>query len=144
MVLRRGRRGAFLGCGDYPNCTGTLPCDAEGKPLTLVKEEDVKQACPECGSPMVVRWKFNRAFLGCSAYPKCRQAASLPEGVYLKPPPKKPAVPAGANCPKCGKAMVIRSGKRGDFIACSGFPRCRNAMSLDKLDSLKAQEARKK
>jgi ssDNA-binding Zn-finger/Zn-ribbon topoisomerase 1 len=63
--------------------------------------------------------------------------------VCLKPPPKKPAQPAGVNCPKCGKAMVIRSGRRGEFLACSGFPKCRNAMSLEKLDGLKAQQKEK-
>jgi len=28
-------------------------------------------------------------------------------------------------CPQCGKALVKRKGKRGDFISCSGFPDCR-------------------
>jgi DNA topoisomerase-1 len=28
-------------------------------------------------------------------------------------------------CPKCGKSLVKRKGKRGDFIGCSGFPECR-------------------
>jgi len=143
MILRRSRTGVFLGCGDYPRCTGTLPCDKEGKALKLVNEEDIRQTCGECGAPMAVRWKFSRAFLGCSRYPACRNATSLPEGVCLKPPPKKPAQPAGVNCPKCGKAMVIRSGRRGEFLACSGFPKCRNAMSLEKLDGLKAQQKEK-
>lgn len=29
-------------------------------------------------------------------------------------------------CPKCGKALVKRTSKRGDFIGCSGFPKCRH------------------
>jgi DNA topoisomerase-1 len=28
-------------------------------------------------------------------------------------------------CPQCGKPLVKRKGKRGDFIGCSGFPDCR-------------------
>jgi len=28
-------------------------------------------------------------------------------------------------CPKCGKALVTRTGKRGPFVACSGYPKCR-------------------
>lgn len=33
-------------------------------------------------------------------------------------------------CPKCGKKMVIRFGKFGKFLACSGFPACKTTMSL--------------
>jgi ssDNA-binding Zn-finger/Zn-ribbon topoisomerase 1 len=40
--------------------------------------------------------------------------------------------------------MVIRTGKRGKFAACSGFPRCRNAMSLERLQELKANGGRSK
>lgn len=28
-------------------------------------------------------------------------------------------------CPRCGKELVRRNGKHGQFIGCSGFPRCR-------------------
>ena len=28
-------------------------------------------------------------------------------------------------CPRCGKALVMRNGKNGRFIGCSGFPKCR-------------------
>jgi DNA topoisomerase-1 len=33
--------------------------------------------------------------------------------------------PIGRNCPKCGKELVIRYGRYGKFISCSGFPECR-------------------
>jgi DNA topoisomerase-1 len=144
MVLRRSRFGLFLGCSDYPDCKGTLRCDSEGLPAKMVKPEDVHETCTECGAPMAVRFKFRRAFLGCSRYPQCKHATKLPDGVYVEPPPKIPPKQTGVNCPKCGKAMVIRTGKRGEFLACSGFPKCRNAMSLDKLDQLKAQQDDKK
>ncbi|MCL2701216.1 MAG: topoisomerase DNA-binding C4 zinc finger domain-containing protein [Phycisphaerae bacterium] len=36
--------------------------------------------------------------------------------------------------------MVIRAGKRGEFLACTGYPRCRNALPLEQLDELKAQQ----
>lgn len=141
MVLRHSRFGSFLGCSNYPKCKGTLRCDDNGQPLKLVKAEEVRQACPECGSPMVVKWKGRRAFLGCSRYPDCKTASPLPEGIHVEPPPRPPPRPAGVNCPKCGRPMVIRHSSRGEFLACSGFPRCRNAMSLDKLDQLKASQA---
>ncbi|MBI5071706.1 type I DNA topoisomerase [Candidatus Falkowbacteria bacterium] len=37
-------------------------------------------------------------------------------------------------CEKCGSPMVIKMGRYGKFLACSGFPNCRNIKSLDKSD----------
>ena len=33
-------------------------------------------------------------------------------------------------CEKCGKPMVIKTGRFGKFLACSGFPECKNTKSL--------------
>ncbi len=33
-------------------------------------------------------------------------------------------------CEKCGKTMVIRHGRFGKFLACSGFPECKNAKPI--------------
>ncbi|MFC1537838.1 type I DNA topoisomerase [Candidatus Latescibacterota bacterium] len=38
----------------------------------------------------------------------------------------------GEKCEKCGKPMMIRWGRRGKFIACSGFPACRNTRPIEK------------
>jgi DNA topoisomerase-1 len=38
---------------------------------------------------------------------------------------------AGKDCPQCGKAMFIKYGRFGKFIACSGFPECRHTESLN-------------
>jgi DNA topoisomerase I len=34
--------------------------------------------------------------------------------------------PIGRACPECGKDLVIRYGRYGKFISCSGFPECRH------------------
>ena len=38
--------------------------------------------------------------------------------------------PAGETCEKCGRPMVIKLGRFGKFIACTGFPECRNTKPL--------------
>lgn len=38
--------------------------------------------------------------------------------------------PAGIDCEKCGRPMLIKRGRFGRFIACSGYPACRNAKPL--------------
>ena len=40
--------------------------------------------------------------------------------------------PTDEICEKCGRPMVIKSGRYGKFVACSGFPECRNAHPLVK------------
>ncbi|MFY9142831.1 type I DNA topoisomerase [Sulfuricurvum sp.] len=37
----------------------------------------------------------------------------------------KMAKPLGRNCPQCGSELLLRSGRFGEFIACSGFPKCK-------------------
>ncbi len=140
LVLRRSRFGVFLGCGDYPTCKTIVPCDPDGNPLKVVQPEDVKEICPECQAPMAVKFKGRRAFLGCTRYPECKGIGQIPEGIRIALPPKEPPKDAGVLCPKCSRPMVIRAGKRGEFIACSGFPKCRNAMDMSKLDELKAEQ----
>jgi len=39
------------------------------------------------------------------------------------PPP--PPEPIGEDCPDCGKPLVIKNGRFGEFIACSGYPECK-------------------
>ncbi len=42
-------------------------------------------------------------------------------------------------CPNCGKRMVRRSGKYGDFFGCSGYPKCKTIVNI-KVSSLKPLE----
>jgi len=38
---------------------------------------------------------------------------------------------SGISCEKCGKPMIIRWGRNGRFLACSGFPECKNTRPLE-------------
>jgi DNA topoisomerase-1 len=38
--------------------------------------------------------------------------------------------PAGEDCDKCGRPMVIKRGRFGRFIACSGYPECKNTKPI--------------
>ncbi len=43
---------------------------------------------------------------------------------------KPPAIETDQVCEKCGAKMLIRTGRFGQFLACSGFPKCKNAKNL--------------
>jgi DNA topoisomerase-1 len=142
MIVRQSRAGLFLGCAGYPECRNTVPCNEQGEPLRLVKEEELKRPCEVCGEgTLVVKRRGQRPFLACDRYPKCKNTTPLPPDVRLEKKPVSPPEQVGVNCPKCGRPMVLRAGRRGKFVACSGFPKCRQTMPVEKLEEAKASAA---
>jgi DNA topoisomerase-1 len=146
MVIRQGRRGPFLACTGYPKCKNAKDVDANGNP---VKPIDAGVACEKCGAPMQVKRGPRGPFLGCSAYPKCRSTKPVPAEMkeqlkdLLPAPPKKnvPAVEVQETCPECGGAMKLRQGRKGWFLGCAKYPKCKGVReaSPDLLEQL--QEA---
>jgi DNA topoisomerase-1 len=130
MVIREGARGPFLACTGYPKCRNAKDVDAQGNPVTPI---DTGVVCEKCGAPMIVRKSFRGPFLGCSAFPKCRSTKPVPEELKeklktLMPAPAKKAAPQVAvseTCPECGAAMKVRNGRKGVFLGCSKYPKCR-------------------
>ncbi|MBN2768505.1 MAG: type I DNA topoisomerase [Campylobacterales bacterium] len=110
LLLRKGRFGEFVACGNFPKCKYTKNQNEEN---TALNEEKSDEICDKCGSPMVIKESRRGKFLACSAYPKCKNAKSLT-------PPKELEVP----CPKCGGKIIERVGKRGKFYGCSNYPKC--------------------
>ena len=47
-------------------------------------------------------------------------------------PSQKIAKPIGELCPECGSELVLRKGRFGEFIACSGYPKCKYTRPLEK------------
>ncbi len=138
MVYRFGKNGRFLSCSDYPKCKFACPCDKDGK---MVQEKTSSHKCPVCNQPMVYKRGRFGPFLGCSDYPNCKTILNLDkEGNIL--PPKKPPEPTGVKCYKCGEGeMVIREGKKGPFLGCNRFPKCRTIIGIKQLESLKKLQA---
>jgi DNA topoisomerase I len=137
MVIKAGKRGEFLACSGYPECKNakSFTRDAAGK-ITVVEKPapvttDVK--CEKCGSPMLIRNSRRGPFLACSGYPKCRNAKTLPDELKDKappPPPKEEPVLTDEKCEKCGSPMAKRRGRFGEFLGCTGYPKCKNIKKL--------------
>jgi len=91
---------------------------------------DVK--CEKCGKPMVIRLGRNGAFLSCTGYPECDGTSDLPPELaakYSTGGPPAPEVPEQI-CEKCGKPMAVKRGRFGFFLACTGYPDCRNTKKI--------------
>ena len=134
MVYRFGKNGRFLSCSKYPECKYACPCDREGK---MVEQVETEHKCPNCSAPLIEKTGRFGAFLGCSGYPECKTILKMDaDGNPLPPPP--PPEPTGVRCYKCKDGeLVIRQSKRGPFMGCNRFPRCRTIVSMKKLDELK-------
>ncbi|HXK61099.1 MAG TPA: type I DNA topoisomerase, partial [Acidobacteriota bacterium] len=85
--------------------------------------------CDKCGSEMVIKWGRFGKFLACSNYPACRNTQEISKDV-LPDAPDAAEAPATDPCEKCGRPMVLKKGRYGDFYACSGYPECRNTRKI--------------
>ena len=95
-----------------------------------VQPQETGETCEECGKPMLLRVGKRGPFLACSGYPECKTTRPVPGSEESKRPARAPTEPTDQVCDKCGSPMVIRTGKRGRFLACSSYPKCKNAKPL--------------
>ena len=85
---------------------------------------DIK--CELDGGAMVIKWGRNGEFLACSNYPKCKNTKEFArddQGTIVAREPG-PVAPTDEVCEKCGKPMVRRRSRFGEFLGCSGYPEC--------------------
>jgi len=137
MVYRIGKNGFFLSCTRYPECDGIRPVDQQGKPKI---HEKSPYKCPKCGREMIKRKGRFGEFLGCSGYgqkdaagkPLCETILNLDKDG--RPMPPKMKVITQVKCQKCGSPMILRDGKRGPFLGCSAYPKCRALRPVNKLE----------
>ena len=75
LLIRENKRNEkFLSCSGFPECKESFNIDPQGNPVPSVVETEFK--CEKCGKPMALRQGSRGAFLGCTGYPKCRNAAA--------------------------------------------------------------------
>jgi DNA topoisomerase-1 len=93
-------------------------------------EEPTGIPCEKCGREMVKKWGRHGYFLACSGYPECTSTREieqqLPDGVEMG------EQDAEEYCPNCGRTMVLKKGRFGQFLACSGYPDCKTTKQLGK------------
>jgi DNA topoisomerase-1 len=123
LKLRMGKNGLFVACSGYPGCTFTLNIpDPEEDAVDVSEIENTM--CDECGSPMKVRQsRTGSSFLGCTAYPKCRNVINI--AVAGGKAEARPDEPTGVTCPRCGNPLVRRHGRYGAYVSCSNYPACK-------------------
>ena len=99
-------------------------------------EEPTDQVCEKCGRTMVIKWGRFGKFLACSGYPECKNTKELAGSGNGESAAGTngdgETVGEGQPCENCGKPMVLKRGRFGPFLACSGYPECRTVVRLGK------------
>jgi DNA topoisomerase-1 len=121
-VYRFGKNGRFLSCANYPDCKFAAPIDREGNPMQPEMSDII---CPICGKGMTKRTGRFGPFLGCVDYPECKGIVNLDPKKGIVKLPKVPPLVTDLPCPKCEAPLNMRDSKRGFWLSCSKFPKCR-------------------
>ena len=133
LLLKWGKFGSFYACSAYnkkdPNsCTFTKENTANKPDLNTPEAQDAAEQdeyCENCGKVMVLRRGPCGMFLACPDYnadPPCKTFRKLSQKQQQK---QSAPQPTGEDCPQCGKPLVLRQGAYGEFVSCSGYPKCK-------------------
>jgi DNA topoisomerase-1 len=112
-----------------------------GRNMTDIKrmERPTDLVCDKCGRPMVIRWGRHGSFIACTGYnekdpetgdPLCTNTRELT--VDLPDVDKVDLTEQDAEeyCENCGRPMVLKKGRFGQFYACSGYPDCKTTKRI--------------
>jgi DNA topoisomerase-1 len=127
----------FLSCSGYPECDFASRLNDEGAP---VNDMALDMVCPVDGSAMVLRsGKFGK-YIASANYPAVKYVVRLDKKDRIVLPSAPPLQDPDVVCEKCGKVCNVRSGKRGPWLGCSAFPKCRGRADWKKLPEAKQAE----
>jgi DNA topoisomerase-1 len=108
--------------------------DAAAEKMVSIKGVGIATGldCQECGKPLHIKIGKNGHFLACSGYPECKYSSDYTRDEKGNVQAVAPAAAETTDkvCAKCGKPMVLKRGRYGDFLACSGYPDCKSTLSL--------------
>jgi DNA topoisomerase-1 len=106
--------------------------DHAARHMTDIKrmEKPTDFICEKCGKPMVIKWGKHGSFIACSGYPECSNtrevAPESPDGSKAEFGEQDEA----EYCENCGRPMVLKKGRFGQFYACSGYPDCKTTKQI--------------
>jgi len=111
-----------------------------GRTMTDIKrmEKPTDLICDKCGRPMVIRWGRHGSFIACTGYneknaegePLCTNTRELTVDLPDIDKADLTEQDAPEYCENCGRPMVLKKGRFGQFYACSGYPDCKTTKQI--------------
>lgn len=99
-------------------------------------EKPTEEKCERCASPLVIKWGKHGSFYACSAYDKkdpnsCTFTKENPINLPDLDSADLQETQQEEYCENCGRVMVLKRGRFGQFMACTGYPECKTTRRLD-------------
>ncbi len=99
-------------------------------------EKPTDEKCERCGSPLVIKWGKHGSFYACSSYDKddpksCTFTKENPINLPDLDSAEVQETTQEEYCENCGRVMVLKRGRFGQFMACTGYPDCKTTRRLD-------------
>ncbi len=99
-------------------------------------EKPTDEKCERCGSALVIKWGKHGSFYACSAYDKddpnsCTFTKENPINLPDLDSADMQETTQEEYCENCGRVMVLKRGRFGQFMACTGYPDCTTTRRLD-------------
>ena len=93
-------------------------------------EKPIDEMCPKCAKQLVIKWGKHGSFIACTGYPDCTYTRELT--VDLPDIDKADLTEQGDEeyCENCGRPMVLKKGRFGTFLACTGYPDCKTTKQI--------------
>ncbi len=99
-------------------------------------EKPTDEKCERCGAPLVIKWGRHGSFYACSTYDKddpntCTFTKENPIDLPDLDSADMQETSQEEYCENCGRPMVLKRGRFGQFMACTGYPDCKTTRRLD-------------
>ncbi len=99
-------------------------------------EKPTDEKCERCGSPLIIKWGKHGSFYACSSYDKenpesCTFTKENPINLPDLDSADMQETAQEEYCENCGRVMVLKRGRFGQFMACTGYPDCKTTRRLD-------------
>ncbi len=99
-------------------------------------EKPTDEKCERCSSPLVIKWGKHGSFYACSSYDKenpesCTFTKENPINLPDLDSADIQETTQEEYCENCGRVMVLKRGRFGQFMACTGYPDCKTTRRLD-------------
>jgi DNA topoisomerase-1 len=102
------------------------------KSMRDVKAQEIPTdvQCEKCGRNLVIKWGRMGEFLACPGYPECKNTKEFVRDAGTGAVRVVEEVVTDESCPESGHPLVVKRGRFGRFLACSGYPDCRYTKAI--------------